>query len=310
MTERRRLWLTLCCLPILTVAPAPLCAGEWIEPSDDLLTIWRTFSDAARRQSMADRMANPDAPDFSWSATSSGNRPPLLTPLSPSAPALDAGGRPLLTGSESAASNLWEQPDKKPRKVSQKSEGLLGSLSSQVEVTDTPVTVWEDPSWKRTWQTNESWQFGVAGSLAVFGTVGANSDEAGQSNMKVSGRTGLSCKLPVGSLAEFTFRSGPGVSYTDPLHPVRTQGRSDWMVEVQARWPLLFGIGLEYQGTALPSLTPLQQDMINSDVRLAFPVGTAGKLKLGAKHQWTGLLDQKTPWTDSMQLYLGLELSR
>ncbi len=311
MTERRRLWLTLCCLPILALAPTPLYADGQSNPSDDLLTIWRTFSDAAQRQSNADGTANADAPDFSWSATASGNGPPpRLTPISPAVPVFDGGGRPLLAGSETASSNPWDQNEKKPRKVSQKSQGLLGSLDSQVEVTDTPVTIWDDPSWKRTWQTNESWQFGVAGSLAVFGTVGANSDEAGQSNMKVSGRTGLSCKLPVGSLAEFTFRSGPGVSYIDPLHPLRTQGRSDWMVEVQARWPLLFGIGLEYQGTALPSLTPLQQDMVNSDVRLAFPVGSTGKLKLGAKHQWTGLLDQKTPWTDSMQLYLGLELNR
>jgi hypothetical protein len=310
VTERRRLWLTFFCLPILTISEVPVRADGGGEAPNDLLTIWRTFSDAARQQDTADGAPNADAPDFSWSPASSGNGSPRLAPIAPTVPVLDPGGRPLLSGSESSSSSLWEQPDKKPRKVSQKSEGLLGSLSSQVEVTDTPVTIWDDPSWKRTWQTNESWQLGVAGSLAVFGTVGANSDEAGQSNMKVSGRTGLSCKLPVGSLAEFTFRSGPGVSYTDPLHPLRTQGRSDWLVEVQARWPLLFGIGLEYQGTALPSLTPLQQDMVNSDVRLAFPVGGSGKLKLGAKHQWTGLLDQKTPWTDSMQLYLGLELTR
>ena len=187
----------------------------------------------------------------------------------------------------------------------------MGSLSTQVEVIDAPVArIWDDPSWKRTWQTNESWKFDVAGPLSLFGQLGANSDEAGQSNMKVNGRTGLACKVPVRWLGEFTFRSGPGVSYTDPLHPVRTTGRTDWLLEVQARWPLLFGIGLEYQGSANPSLTPLQQDMVNQDVRLALPIGSGGKFKLGAKHQWTGGLDRATPWTDSMQLYMGLELSR
>ncbi len=310
MLIERRPWLALLCLPMLASTSMDLHAQGWGEPADDFLTVWRTFSDAAR-QSAPVEARNADTP-FPWlSPPVSGNDAPHLLPSLSTAPLLHSSPLLSVNDSDDPLASLWEQPDKKPRKVSQKSEGLLGSLNTQVEVTDAPLPkIWDDPSWKRTWQTNESWQFGIAGRLSLFGQVGANSDEAAQSNMKVSGRTGLAWKLPVGSLAEVTFRSGPGVSYTDPLHPLRTQGRSDWLLEVQARWPLLFGIGLEYQGTATPSLTPMQQDMVNQDVRLAFPVGSVGKLKVGAKHQWTGALDQRSPWTDNMQLYLGLELNR
>jgi hypothetical protein len=185
-----------------------------------------------------------------------------------------------------------------------------GDLTSQVEVTDTPQAgVWDDPVWKRAWKADQSFRLPVLGPVFVFGQLGANSDEAGQTNMKVSGRTGLACKVPLGSLAEFTFRSGPGVSCTDPLRPPRAQERSDWLLEVQARWPLLFGAGLEYQGSATPALTPLEQDLVKQDVRLAFPVGQAGKFNVGARHQWTSSLTPTGAWTDSMQVYVGLELA-
>jgi hypothetical protein len=57
-------------------------------------------------------------------------------------------------------------------------------------------------------------------------------------------------------------------------------------------------------------LTPWQQDTVHSDLPLAFPVGSAGKLKLDPKHQRTGPPDPKPPWTDTMRLDLRLELSR
>jgi hypothetical protein len=83
--------------------------------------------------------------------------------------------------------------------------------------------------------------------------------------------------------------------------------RTDWLLEVQARWPLLFGIGVEYSGSTNPSpQTPLEQTAVNQDVRLAFPFAGTGKLKVGARHHWTGVADPR-PWTDGMQLYMGVE---
>jgi hypothetical protein len=204
------------------------------------------------------------------------------------------------------------QEDRLPRKASSSAAGLWGTLTTNVAVNESEVAPpWEEPLWKRTWKTDQSWRCTLVGPVYAFGQMGANSEEASQSDMKVSGRTGLACKLPVGSIAEFQVRTGPGVSYTDPLHPDRTHEKSDWQVEVQVRCPLLLGIGLEYQGVALPALTPQAQDQITHDVRLAFPVGGAGKLQVGARHSWTNTTtNEPRPWTDNMQLYLGLELAR
>jgi hypothetical protein len=304
----RRFQLAFLCLPLLTLPAAGSDTNGLGEPAEDLFSLWRTFS-AYGRQAAPAEAANADAV-YPWLTPQPTDGAPRVLPPPPPNPLLDLGAVPSVKDSGASELSLWDTADRKPRKVSQKSQGLLGSLDSQVEVTDTLATnIWDDPSWQRAWQTDDSWQLGLAGPLSVFGQVGANSDEAGQSNMKVSGRTGLACKVPVASLAEVTLRSGPGVSYTDPLHPLRTTGRSDWLLEVQARWPLLFGIGLEYQGSAMPSLTPLQQDMINQDFRLAMQLGSNTKVKLGAKRQWSGVLDQRATGTDNTQLYLGLELS-
>jgi hypothetical protein len=220
------------------------------------------------------------------------SRPPLLPPL-------------LGIGSE----NDWSPTgERQPATISRQNDVGWGSLSGQVEINDGRPS-WDDPIWKRAWKANQSWRGPVLGPLTVFSQMGANSDEAGQQNMQVTGRTGLSCRIPLGLLGEYTFTGGPGVSYADPLRPTQTREQTDWQLQVQARLPLLHGIGLEYDGTANPSpMTPLDQSTINQDVRLAFPVGGGGKLKVGARHRWAGLYDPR-PWTDSMQLYMGLELS-
>jgi hypothetical protein len=197
-----------------------------------------------------------------------------------------------------------------PQKAGGKAEGGWGSLTAQTTVQEGAApSAWEEPAWKRSWQTNESYRLPLAGPLSVFGQLGANSDEAAQQNMQVTGQTGLACQLPLGPAANFQVRSGPRVAYTDPLRPDRTSSRSDWLLEVQARLPLLARVGLEYQGTAAPALTPLDHDWINQDLHLAIPVGAAGKFQLGAKHKWQDSAGSRTG-TDSTQVYLGLELSR
>jgi hypothetical protein len=197
-----------------------------------------------------------------------------------------------------------------PRKASSQTDVGWGALSGSVAVVDTDGRgkVWEDPLWKRTWRADESWRCPVIGPVTAFGQVGGSGEEPGQSDMSFSGRTGLACKVPVW-VAELQLRGGPGVRYTDPLRPDRSREQTDFLVEVQARCPLVFGIGLEYQATALPALTPLAQDQLNQDLRLALPFGTGGKFKVGARRSWQGSGDPHT-WSDSTQLYLGLELAR
>jgi hypothetical protein len=85
--------------------------------------------------------------------------------------------------------------------------------------------------------------------------------------------------------------------------------KTEWVMEVEGRLPLVAGIGLEYQGMALPALTPLDHDKVSQDLRLAFPMGATGKFTLGAKRQWETTVDSRVV-NDNGQLYLGLELKR
>lgn len=209
---------------------------------------------------------------------------------------------------QTAGDAPWAPDDRRPRKVSSRNDSDWGTLSGSVAVDERDRSArWEDPLWRPTWQADQSWRYDVLTRVYVFGQVGANGAEAGQSDLSFSGRTGLACKLPVW-IGEVQVRSGPGVSCTDPTRPALVQERSDWLVEVQARCPLLLGVGLEYQGTALPALTPQAQDQLTQDLRLAMPLGP-GKLKLGARRRWTA--NQGTAYDPgATQLYLGMELAR
>jgi hypothetical protein len=196
-----------------------------------------------------------------------------------------------------------------PLKVKTQNDGGWGSLTSQVTVQDWKVAAWDDPLRQREWHREDAWKCAVAGPLFCFGQVGADSQEAGTKDMKVVGRTGVGCKLGLGGDGEVLVRGGPAVTYTDPLRPDKTREQAQWLLEVQARYALLAGIGLEYSGTACPALNPADRDWVNQDVRLAFPVGTNGKFRVGARHHWENYAEPR-PLSDGMQLYLGLELFR
>ena len=197
-----------------------------------------------------------------------------------------------------------------PRKVQSVTAGEWGSLTANSTVHDVDApAAGDDPANRREWQSDESWRCPVAGPLFVFGQCGGGGTQVEQQDTKVSGKTGVGCKWAPAQDAEFVVSSGPSVTYTDPLRLDRVQEHSEWLLEVQGRWPLLGKIGLEYQATAAPALTPLDHDWMNQDVGLAMPVCTGGKFRVGARHKWENVPDPKaTP--DSTQLYFGLELSR
>ncbi len=196
-----------------------------------------------------------------------------------------------------------------PRKVQSVTAGEWGSLTANSTVRDVDASApADDPLNRREWQNDSSWRCPVAGPLFLFGQVGAGGTQVEQQDTKVSGKTGVGCKWAPAQDAEFVVSSGPSVTYTDPLRLDRVQERSEWLLEVQARWPLLGKIGLEYQATAAPALTPLDHDWMNQDVGLAMPVCPGGKFRVGARHKWESVPDPK-PAPDSTQLYFGLELS-
>jgi hypothetical protein len=196
---------------------------------------------------------------------------------------------------------------REPLRGSSTNDGLLGTWTSQQTVRDVDNgTVWVDPSAKRGWQADESWKLGVAGPLFAFGQASASADDALQQDARLNGRAGLACQLPL-PVGELLLRGGPGVNYSDVFRPDRVRERSAMLLEVQGRCPLLFGAAFEYEGTASPAMLPLDRDWASQEVRLALPVGAAGKLKFGARQRWDNVSDQHAT-TDGAQLFLGVEL--
>lgn len=202
-----------------------------------------------------------------------------------------------------------DRPERGPRKVGGVTAGEWGSLTTNATIRDVDASMsWEDPVSRREWKTDGNWRLPVAGPLFVYGQFGGGGTQIEQQDTQVSGRTGVGCKWAPVQDAEFTVRAGPSVTYTDPLRIERVQERSEWLLEVQARWPVFGKIGLEYQATAAPALSPLDHDWMNTDLGLAMPVCAGGKVRFGARHKWENVPDQK-PTPDSMQLYFGLELT-
>jgi hypothetical protein len=82
------------------------------------------------------------------------------------------------------------------------------------------------------------------------------------------------------------------------------------LLELQARCPVAGPLQLEYQGIAVPALDPMERHRLNQNLGVAIPLGGAGHLRLGARHQWEDTLTPTKTWADGMQLYLGVGLRR
>jgi hypothetical protein len=202
--------------------------------------------------------------------------------------------------------SAFDSRDDKPFLYQEKRDGFWGSLTSKVSLRELDRN---DPWSQRAWQAEEGWQLPMLGPITVFGQLGAGSQEAAMRDMKLAGRTGLAVKVMMAPGAEVQVRGGPGVTYLDPLRPEHVQEKPDWLLELKCRWSLLGGLGLEYQGSAVPALTPREADRIIQDLGLAYPLGQAGKLRFGAKHQWDHFLDAR-PGAEGMELYLGVQVGR
>jgi hypothetical protein len=191
------------------------------------------------------------------------------------------------------------------RSLQKQTEGAFGSVTAQVTWRD-PRDLREAPALDSPWKTDHSWKLPLAGPVFVFGQFGAAPDPVTSEEMKMQGKTGVGCKVPVPFGIDVQLRGGRSLSYNDPLGTDHGE-RSQVFVEVQCHCPLPGQLGLEYLGSAVPALTPVERDRINQDLGLALPVGDLGKLRLGAKHQWESTPATKS-WIDGMQLYVGFEL--
>jgi hypothetical protein len=161
------------------------------------------------------------------------------------------------------------------------------------------------------WQAEQAVQVPVLGPLFVFGQVGADHNTESAQEMKVKSCTGLGCKLALWFGGEMQLRGGPTVSHVeDPLRPERLpRENSDVLLQMQASYPLLGALKLEYNGAATPALSPLERNRVNQDLRFAVPLGEGGHFHLGAKHKWEDTATPR-PQADSMELYIGVGLRR
>jgi hypothetical protein len=224
---------------------------------------------------------------------------PLIVPLQPGDPVTAEGQAAWLdAGTETVAlQHLRKQTD-----------GPLGSFTAQVEWYE-PHALRDEGVVASPWHTEQAWRLPVVGPLFLFGQFAANPDPVTVDALKMNGRTGVGFKVPVILGIELMLRGGPTVTYADPAIPDHGE-RSQLMLEVQCHCPLPGQLGLEYQTTAVPALTPLEHDRVTQDLGLALPVGDGGKLRLGAKHQWEASTTPtaKSSWMDGMELYVGFEL--
>jgi hypothetical protein len=201
----------------------------------------------------------------------------------------------------------WVDPTKVDGSFSQKFNDHWGDISSRLEVHDFEGGADRLPVVTKKCQTEEAVRMTVAGPVYVFGQLGTNCDSLDSQELKISSRTGLGWEVLPWSLFEVQVRGGHCVSCDDPNRPERAREQSDLFLEMQCRCPLPGKLSLEYQSTATPALTVTERDRIDQDLRLAFPLGGLGQFRVGAKHSWENASATR-PWTEGMQVYVGLDL--
>jgi Protein of unknown function, DUF481 len=218
-------------------------------------------------------------------------------PLDPD-PARPAGGLPPPV----------DNADKLKRSFENKYEGFLGMLSTRMNVSDPDSAVpGTPPPYK--FQTEQAMRLKVTGPLTLFGQLGADCNSLNSQELKLNGKTGLAWKWQGWPLGELQVRGGPSLTYDDPLRPVRMKEQSEVFLELQCKCPLPGKVNLEYQSSAIPALNVTERDRLKQDLHLAFPLGTLGKLNLGAKHSWESTPASRTG-TEGMEYYIGIDLKR
>ena len=197
--------------------------------------------------------------------------------------------------------------DRERHKLQSKAAVPWATVSSEV-VVRAPEPPREAPFERGEWSHENKLEIPVTGPLTLFGQANLSGDYSADQNMTVVSRTGLEWKMPLGEGSAFELRGGSALKYSDAMHLTHTQEPGTVLLELEAKMPLLAGVGLEYSGHAQPALTPVDHPKLDQDLGLAFPV-SGGKFKLGAKHHWEQLQTPQ-PWNGNMELYVGVEIGR
>jgi hypothetical protein len=169
----------------------------------------------------------------------------------------------------------------------------------------------EQPVAGNRWVTEEALKVNITGPVFLLGKVGATFDTLTTQQRQLSSRTALGYRLMPWEGIEILFQGGPAMVHAeDPLRPEQLpHDHAEMLLELQCQCPLAGPFHLEYQGTAVPALSPIDHHRLDQDVRLALPLGRTGNFRLGAKCHWEEAAPPR-PLLDTMELYLGLGLNR
>src|SRR5262249_14115128 len=148
--------------------------------------------------------------------------------------------------------------DRERRKLSNKAEGEWGKFTSEV-VLRAPEPPKDTPFERGEWSREDTLHVPVAGPLLLFGQTSVSGQYAADQEMNLVGRTGALCKLPLWADTPLELRGGPAIKYNDAMHPARSPDQAAVLLELKASVPLVGRLGLEYNGEALPALTPAER---------------------------------------------------
>jgi hypothetical protein len=180
-------------------------------------------------------------------------------------------------------------------------------LSSKVKLRERDIQL--DPTVRSAWETDETVKLPVAGSLFVFGQMGASTPAVEQGQYKWLGKTGVGLKVKPWLMQEVQIRCGPAVRYddTEKLSPGQSPERSELFLEAATKVPVpvIGALNVEYTGNTVPPATPTDRNAVNQDLKLALPINGSGQFHVGATYKWETA--SATPWMDRMQVYMGFQ---
>jgi hypothetical protein len=237
--------------------------------------------------------------------------PPAVPVVAPD-PVAPWSQRPLLLEAikSPTATDSWsgaDTPEGLREKFLKKYQGPWGELSSKLEVRDSGGPS-DNPFAANKWEREDKLQLPLTGPVFVIGQLNASCNCTDTQEKKVIGKTGLACKVSPWDRWELQLRGVTAVTYDETTRASLNREQSEVMLELEARCPLAGKINLEYESTAAPALSVADRDRLKQDLRIAFPLGATGKLKLGAKHNLEVVPSAK-PFTET-EIYIGIDLKR
>jgi len=189
----------------------------------------------------------------------------------------------------------------------QETVGSLYRRKSKLELPD-PQEV-TSPYGGRDWKAQEKLQIPVpipvplAEQLFVYGQIDGSGDAIRQQQTALSGKTGVGVKWALIAGSELQLRYATLLKYADVDGPSRAQPA----VELNARFPLIGPLELEYTGSAIPAVARSDTDQFKQELRFAYPLRGDNELEFGARYRWE-YTPTPSPWLDRAQLFLGVKL--